>query len=129
MYFNGQAGPVQLAVVAEIHQPGQVLQALGKRLLCGLQAGNLHAQVGQLRFTQLEFAAKCGDFSGIGPAQHVTAAVVKPVAVVFFVAFTSGLDLPGARDGFFFTPKLLLCRAAGDVKPLADLGVQPFVKR
>ena len=127
--FNSQTGPVQLVVITEIHQPDHILKALSKGFLRGLQTGNLRAQIGQLRFTQLEFAGQRGNLAGVGPAQHVTAAVIEPVAVVFFMAFTGSLDLPGTGDGFFFTLKLHLCAAAGDVKTLADLSVQPFVKR
>ena len=45
-------------------------------------------QIGKHFFLQFGLLFQSGDFGGIAPSEYITAAVVKSVTVILFVAFT-----------------------------------------
>lgn len=63
-------GPIEFAVVAVFNQLGQGAQLFMDRLLLGLQAGDLRADVAELCFAHTEFAGKRRNFGAVAPASR-----------------------------------------------------------
>ena len=125
--FGGQAGPIELVESGEFFKPGEGIQTAGERCAFGLNGRNLAAHFSEPRFKLLALGLQGCNFGAVAPAQHVAAAVLNAVAVVFFMPATGVFDLAGRGDGARLTAKLLLRGAARDVEPDAEFAFQPIV--
>ena len=128
-YFERVGRPIEFAEIFEFHQLGQHVAPLLQVALLGLQCSNLATHFTQPGFQHPGFCFQRFDLGLVAPAQHIVAAVVQAVAVVFLMALATGLDLAVWRDGFGLGAKLLLGDAAGNVKAARYLGIQPGVER
>ena len=80
--------PVEIAEIRILIKFGEDCQALLERCLLLLQRTDTTCEFGKLLFLSLGIHFKRCDFGSIAPSEYVAAAVVKPVAVILFVAFT-----------------------------------------
>ena len=120
--------PVDLAELGVLLQPGEALEPLPNPSLLALHSGHPASQVAELRLDAPRSRFQGVDLGRVGPAEHVTAAIVDAVPVVLFVSLAGGLDLAGPGNGVGFTPKLLLILAARHVEALRELALQPLVE-
>ena len=127
--LNLQRGafPVQFRIVTKLHNFVQCAQAVLQRCALMSQLGQVYFNAANLVFQHAAFGFKRGAFCGIAPAQHIAAAVVQAVAVVFFVALPA-FDLASLGDGFGFPAKLRFAVAASEVKAAMQFGLQPVVE-
>ena len=128
-HFARAALPVEFGEVAVLLELVQGLQTIARGLLLLLQRRDALAGFSQARLQHPRLGFERRDLGFVAPAQHVTAAVVDAVAIVFFVPLAGGLDLPGAGDGAGFAAELVLAGAAGHVEAVRQLALEPGVER
>jgi hypothetical protein len=128
-HLGRQRLPVELVEVGVLVEFRQRRQARLERVLFLLDPADAAAQLGQPHFERPRLGFERGDLGGVGPAEHVAAAVVEAVAVVLFVPLAGGLDLAGAGDRAQLAAELLLRGAAGDVEAVRQLALEPVVVR
>ncbi len=125
-HFARQAHPVDVGKARELLQLAECIQPASQFFARLLQCGDALPQRGELLLQALALVAQGAQLVGVAPAQHVAAAVVDAAAVVLLVAARWVFDLAGARDGAGLAPELLIGVAAGHVKAVAQLLLQPL---
>jgi len=123
------AGPIQFIEGGELFQAGQRIEVARKSVALLLNGTDLAANFTQPCFKLVALGRQCRDLGAVAPAQHIAAAVIDTVAVVFFVAAARVLDLAGAGDRARLAAELFLGGAAGHVETMDEFALQPIVLR
>jgi len=127
--FGCQRGPVEFREIGMDIELGQRVRARLEARQFGPDAGDQAADIAQRLFELPRLRFQRGDLGDVGPPEHIAAAIVQVMTVVFFMPLTPRLDLPIARDGMGLPAELLLGSAAGDVEAVGNLAFEPVIER
>ena len=120
-----QRPPVHLAKSVDCAEQAEVPDAVHERALLLLERREAVGEPLDPRLEVVRLLFEDSDLGVVRPAEHVTRAIVDPVAVVLLVPLASALGLTRPRDGARFPTQLFQRLAAGVVEAAGELRLEP----